>query len=92
YGYVVVNADVYQRLQRAVAIVTDRFYDTQGRQPFDQTELARVIRDDDITEVDLVLGLVDLSVVLVTMLEKHAGMTAEEVLAQIAGRYRPPEA
>ena len=70
----------------ALGIVTD-IVAQEGIPVFHQTELARVVDDGEFTDQEIVLGLIDLSRILLLKLEQ-AGFPSDDVLADIGVRYR----
>ena len=62
--------------------------DGDRRPEFEDSELARIVEDAELTDPDLVLGLSELAIILLTKLGKACHMPAD-VLPDIAQRYRP---
>jgi hypothetical protein len=83
-------ANAEQRTLAALAIVTDVVHRPNGVEDFDDTELARVVLDGELTDQDLVLGLITLAMILLVKLES-AGQPIDAVLADIGLRYRRAE-
>ncbi len=73
-------------LLAALGVVTDFAHRTTAAE-LDETELGRIIRNDELSDAQLVLGLLNISMVLLVKLEK-AGLPMDEVLSDIGTRYR----
>ena len=80
----------YQRkvTRAALAIVTDS-QQHADRYDFNNSELARVVIDGELNDVDLVVGLLNMCTILLVKLER-AGQPTPAVLADIGTRYGLP--
>lgn len=78
---------VYDNLSRAIAIMTAWKEDVNASDFPAQILLSYV--EEGVSEVDLVAGLISLNGALLTQLEKYAQRMPDDVLREIAEKYRP---
>ncbi len=80
------HPEARRNLLAALAVVTDLIH-RESPPDFAETELGAIIRNNELDDVSLVFGLINLCTVLLLKLEK-AGHPTPAVLADIGLRYR----
>ena len=80
----------YARLQRPIAILNAWLNEPDGPQHGDPLWLRTIFSylEEGVDEAELVVGLAELSGILLVKLEK-AGLDPQAVLQDVANRYRP---